>query len=479
MGQSEAKKSEAGMQAKFDITVLSGVSAGDVFHFDLTDSSSISVGRATECDLVLQDPMVSRKHLTVEKRSDGFFLVDQGSTHGTFHMGFHLKPGPEGARKLHDGDEFKVGEMLFRASFDENGFAPKAEKKVEDEPLKVKKTGILKSKAGMALLAVAGLALVYLLLPGGQKGKPPQKSNEVLSVPAYGVIGFFNSGAAGNRKEEQDFTHLDKAQFDIPASDVVIECDFVGKAHVNILLDDITIDRLQPSPAQWQTRQLIIRGIAEGRQRRLVFDNVDYPPPAGKAESAPARWAVRDVRASPLTRSFGVEGGFDAQLNSAIGLVEGIDKTPEGLFLLIRALQTSVVELLKEVKIDSASFVVDPGAEDSLNVTDISSLQQRLDVVRRGREQGVSSDASKYVSELTRIVSQLDAELWRRVNNRMTQARLASRVKNYIEAHDQLFSAKKMFPAEADYRWTMLNRMFNDKKIVPKRVRESPESYRK
>lgn len=471
------------MASKFDITALSGVSAGDIFRFQIEDGSSICIGRATECDLVLQDPMVSRRHLTIEKRKTGFYLVDEGSTHGTFHMGFHLKPGPDGARHIHDDDEFKIGDMLFRVAFDETEFAPAkaADAKKDETPKKGLIPPKLKGKYGaLAVLALVG-ALVLLFMPKEGGGLPRQRSNEVLTVPTYMIVGYFNAPESATRKSDKDFSHLDFAQFDIPASDVLVEFELASESKIEVRLDDVSIARFDPTPADsWEIRHLIIRGVALGKQRRLVFDNLDYPRKEQVEGQKFKRWAVRDIRATPLTRSYGVQEGFEHQLTSAIGLVEATDKTPDGVFTLIRALQTAALELIKELKIDAVQYAVSPSSEDNSEITNISKLELRLDVILRGwTQESNEGKGSSSLKEITNIISQLDAELWRRINNRMLQARQDARIKNYIGAHDELLSAMKMFPSESDYRWTLVNRMFMDKKIVPKRVREDPGNFRK
>jgi hypothetical protein len=472
------------MGSKLDITVLSGVSSGDVFHFDVDLSSSISVGRATECDIVLHDPMVSRRHLHIEHRSDGFFIVDEGSTHGTFHMGFHVQPGEEGARKLHSGDEFKIGDLLFRVTFDESEFRPKEERTSASKEQRASGAGqksihnFLRSKKGLALAVVGLCCLVVLLLPDEKKGLPPQRSAEVLSVPNFGVVGYLPGGPSVNRSQK-DTTHLDKAQFDLPASDVLVEYSIISETKVAILLDDIPVEQLQPSPDSWQLHQLIVRGVALGKLRRVVFDNLSYPP-GGQQKGPLKRWAVRDVRVVPLTSSAGLEPGFDSHLNAAIGLVEGIDKGPSGMFALLRGLQQAEVELMKELKIDAVGIRVDPGAEETFPVTNISELKSRLQLIQTGRQRAFSyTESSAYLQDLSKLISQIDAELWRRVNSHMNQAKLASKVKNYIEAHDQLISAMEMFPTAVDYRWNLLNRLYQDNKIVPKRVRQNPGNFRK
>ena len=43
------------------------------------------MGRQTQCDVVLPDPMVSRTHLRVQRAGDAWWAEDLGSSHGTFH----------------------------------------------------------------------------------------------------------------------------------------------------------------------------------------------------------------------------------------------------------------------------------------------------------------------------------------------------------------------------------------------------------
>jgi len=73
----------------------------------------ISLGRSPECDIVLTDTNVSRRHAEVRPTPDGFALVDLGSTNGCKVNGV-----PAVHRDLRDGDELTVGHtrILFQAS---------------------------------------------------------------------------------------------------------------------------------------------------------------------------------------------------------------------------------------------------------------------------------------------------------------------------------------------------------------------------
>jgi hypothetical protein len=69
----------------------------------------VIIGRLAECDIVLGDPNVSRRHAEVRARGDGFEVADLGSTNGTRVNGVTVKE-----RRLVDGDEITVGSTRLR-----------------------------------------------------------------------------------------------------------------------------------------------------------------------------------------------------------------------------------------------------------------------------------------------------------------------------------------------------------------------------
>ena len=77
---------------------------------------SIVIGRAAECDLALNDPLLSRTHCRITVRTDGdFFLEDLGSTNGTF---VNSRKVPQKVQ-LHYGDRIVIGDTLVRLLIEE------------------------------------------------------------------------------------------------------------------------------------------------------------------------------------------------------------------------------------------------------------------------------------------------------------------------------------------------------------------------
>jgi ABC-type multidrug transport system ATPase subunit/pSer/pThr/pTyr-binding forkhead associated (FHA) protein len=53
-------------------------------QFDLAAHDTLTIGRATDCDLLLDSPLVSRHHARLERSGTAHILIDLGSTNGTY-----------------------------------------------------------------------------------------------------------------------------------------------------------------------------------------------------------------------------------------------------------------------------------------------------------------------------------------------------------------------------------------------------------
>jgi hypothetical protein len=67
--------------------------------------AGVTMGRSRECDIVLQDPNVSRKHAEVRPRGGSWVVADLGSTNGSRLNGQPI----QGSEVIKPGDEIEVG----------------------------------------------------------------------------------------------------------------------------------------------------------------------------------------------------------------------------------------------------------------------------------------------------------------------------------------------------------------------------------
>jgi hypothetical protein len=98
---------------RFTVTaeVREGENGGVLAELVLPDGRRVSmgaeplvIGRLPECDVVLADSNVSRRHAELRRKDDGVFVIDLGSTNGTRVNGTRVRE-----QLLHNGDEVTVG----------------------------------------------------------------------------------------------------------------------------------------------------------------------------------------------------------------------------------------------------------------------------------------------------------------------------------------------------------------------------------
>jgi serine phosphatase RsbU (regulator of sigma subunit) len=88
------------------LLVLEGRSRGERFEL----SGAHTVGRDVGVSIRLDDPSVSRVHCRVELRGEAVFVIDTGSTNGSFVEGYRV----QGALELEVGAVLQVGDQLLR-----------------------------------------------------------------------------------------------------------------------------------------------------------------------------------------------------------------------------------------------------------------------------------------------------------------------------------------------------------------------------
>lgn len=88
------------------LQMMTGVHAGA--RFDLDEKSENLIGRDWKCQITLNDPECSREHAAIYRDSEGWWIVDRGSSNGTHINGQTI----DTARLVH-GTEVRIGTHFF------------------------------------------------------------------------------------------------------------------------------------------------------------------------------------------------------------------------------------------------------------------------------------------------------------------------------------------------------------------------------
>lgn len=83
------------------------------------DSQPIVVGRGGECTIRIVAEGVSRKHIDIASKNGDYYIVDHGSTNGTFINDEKLEPGKE--YPFNTFFPVKLGFDVYIYLLDENG----------------------------------------------------------------------------------------------------------------------------------------------------------------------------------------------------------------------------------------------------------------------------------------------------------------------------------------------------------------------
>ncbi|HMC04733.1 MAG TPA: DUF3662 and FHA domain-containing protein [Actinomycetota bacterium] len=96
--------------------VKGGPGGGPTIGLVLPDGRTVTmadrplvIGRLPECDIVVEDSNVSRRHAEVRRDGPDVVVVDLGSTNGTRVNGARVQ-----TRRLNDGDEITIGRTSIR-----------------------------------------------------------------------------------------------------------------------------------------------------------------------------------------------------------------------------------------------------------------------------------------------------------------------------------------------------------------------------
>lgn len=130
----------------FQLTIAEGKEAGKEFVFD---QPSVVIGRTSECEVVLYDPGVSRKHARIFLEGSLYFVEDMGSSNGTKVNGNVIR-----RHQLSDGDSVTLGPVVFKFAAQVVDELPPPEEGVADQSTRIVSADQVKRQRnkGVALL---------------------------------------------------------------------------------------------------------------------------------------------------------------------------------------------------------------------------------------------------------------------------------------------------------------------------------------
>ena len=94
--------------------VVSGKEKGRIYRFQL--AKKLVIGRAKECDFVLNDARISKRHAEMEVSRNSVVIYDLDSKNSTYVNGVPIR----GRHKLEDEDTLLIGETELRLRFDKD-----------------------------------------------------------------------------------------------------------------------------------------------------------------------------------------------------------------------------------------------------------------------------------------------------------------------------------------------------------------------
>lgn len=120
------------------------------------DKFPFTMGRARECDLVVDSTQISRQHARLEMDGEQVVLVDLGSTNGSYVNGDRL--APNSVRRLRAGDKINLAQVC-TVEFDDPGTT------LQVLPLRLQSDGMVLDEDA-AQVIIAGNVLDPALSPG-------------------------------------------------------------------------------------------------------------------------------------------------------------------------------------------------------------------------------------------------------------------------------------------------------------------------
>jgi pSer/pThr/pTyr-binding forkhead associated (FHA) protein len=130
------------------VVVVESPAADAPFELTFDAEEHISIGRDSTSRVQLPDASVSLRHALIRPSSNGFVIIDENSTNGTYLNEARLVPGA--ARLLSDGDRVQIGRAWLGVRFRAVGAAPEKAFSTQDIALALVQGTLIQAGSAVA-----------------------------------------------------------------------------------------------------------------------------------------------------------------------------------------------------------------------------------------------------------------------------------------------------------------------------------------
>jgi pSer/pThr/pTyr-binding forkhead associated (FHA) protein len=138
------------------VVVVESPRASGPLELTFPGDEAIGIGRDPQNGVQLPDPSVSQLHARIAPLADGYVLIDEKSTNGSFLNGVRLAPGA--SKPLADGDRIQVGRARLLVRFRTPSTAPPVAFSTQDIALALVQGALIQAGSTVAprLTVLAG-----------------------------------------------------------------------------------------------------------------------------------------------------------------------------------------------------------------------------------------------------------------------------------------------------------------------------------
>lgn len=263
----------------FRLKIAEGKDAGKELFFE---QDAVLIGRVAECDVVLYEQGVSRRHCRISTEGGRYFVEDLGSSNGTRLNGTAVT----GKQALMDGDQVSLGPVGFVFMAEE---ATEPGSGAEDDSTRIvsvmpdASSKVRGALMGLGVVAALGLMGVgYWLVPGGEeqvaRGPEPVTLGPRPIEDSFGL----GEGVTWERPDQKVFEWEYTAATRALALLHFQARDISSEGEVRVTVNGVDVGQVPADTLASQDRVLEVmvpsQLLKKGETNRIVFDNTRNPP---------------------------------------------------------------------------------------------------------------------------------------------------------------------------------------------------------